>query len=163
MASLADMLPREMTELKTRPLFIFQLVVQKPSIIGKTPLTDRRVGEITGGTFEGDKLRGKILSGGSDWQSVRTDGSWTLNVRLVMETDDGHLIGMTYPGIRHGPKEVMDKIGRGEPVSPADYYLRAALMFETASEKYGWLNNIIAVATGHRLPSGPIYQVFEVM
>jgi hypothetical protein len=35
-------------------------------------------------------------------------------------------------------------------------------LFETASEKYGWLNRIVTVATGHRLPDGPVYQVFEV-
>src|SRR3954471_15193890 len=139
MPALADMLPAEMKQLRSKPLFAFQLGVAKPSIIGATPWCDRRVGEITGGTFEGEKLKGKILTGGSDWQTVRTDGAWTLNVRLVMETDDGALLGMTYQGMRHGPAEVMDKIARGETVSPLDYYLRAAPFFETSSEKYGWL------------------------
>ena len=67
------------------------------------------LGEITGGVFEGERLRGKILSGGSDWQTVRRDGSWVLDVRFVMETDDNHLIGMTYKGIRHGPQAVLDR------------------------------------------------------
>jgi hypothetical protein len=162
-SSLTAILPREMTELRFRPLFIFQLEVQKPSVIGATPWCDRRVGEITGGRFEGERLRGRLLPGGSDWQTVRTDGAWTLDVRVVMETDDGHLIGMTYRGLRHGPKEVLDRIARGEVVSPSEYYLRAAPFFETASERYGWLNSIVAVAQGHRLPTGPIYQVFEVL
>jgi hypothetical protein len=162
-ASLAALLPREMAELRMRPLFIFELAVAKPSVIGKTPWCERRVGEITGGRFEGERLRGKLLPGGSDWQTVRTDGAWTLDVRVVMETDDGHLIGMTYRGLRHGPREVMEKIARGEVVSPSEYYLRAMGFFETASERYGWLNNVIAIATGHRLPTGPIYQVFEVL
>ena len=56
-----------------------------------------------------------------------------------METDDGHLIGMTYRGMRHGPKEVLHRIGRGEAVSPSEYYVRTAPFFEAASEKYGWL------------------------
>ncbi len=162
MASLAEMLPAEMKTLTTRPLFTFLLEVQKPSIIGATPWCDRRVGEITGGVFEGERLRGKILPGGSDWQTVRTDGAWTLDVRLVMQTDDGQLIGMTYKGMRHGPQPVMDRIARGETVSPSEYYLRAAPFFETSSPKYGWLNRLLSVATGHRLPSGPIYQVFEI-
>jgi hypothetical protein len=162
-SSLAAVLPREMAELRARPLFIFQLDVQKPSVIGVTPGCDRRVGEITGGRFEGERLRGKLLPGGSDWQTVRTDGAWTLDVRVVMETDDAHLIGMTYRGLRHGPKEVLDRIARGETVSPSEYYLRAAPFFETASQRYGWLNNIVAVALGHRLPTGPIYQVFEIL
>ena len=161
--SLASILPREMMELRTKPLFAFELAVAKPSVIGVTPGHDRRVGEITGGKFEGERLRGKILSGGSDWQTVRGDGAWTLDVRLVMETDDNALIGMTYRGIRHGPKEVLDRIARGETVNPLDYYLRAVPLYETASEKYGWLNRLLSVAIGHRLPHGPVYQVFEIL
>src|SRR5881394_3610737 len=105
-----SLVPPELKQLQWRALFAFQIGVAKPSVIGKTPGIDRRVGEITGGAFEGERLRGKILTGGSDWQTVRSDGAWTLDVRLVMETDDGHLIGMTYKGIRHGPQAVMDRI-----------------------------------------------------
>jgi len=157
------MLPREMMELRSRPLLVFQLDVEKASVIGATPGCDRRVGVIAGGHFEGERLRGRLLPGGSDWQTVRTDGAWTLDVRVVMETDDAQLIGMTYRGMRHGPREVMERIARGETVSPSEYYLRASPFFETASEKYGWLNRIVAIAIGHRLPSGPVYQVFEIL
>jgi len=161
--SLSSMLPREMMELRSRPLFAFQLDVEKASVIGATPGCDRRVGVIAGGRFEGERLRGRLLPGGSDWQTVRTDGAWTLDVRVVMETDDAQLIGMTYRGMRHGPREVMERIARGETVSPSEYYLRASPFFETASEKYGWLNRIVTVALGHRLPVGPVYQVFEIL
>ena len=161
--SLASILPREMAELRARPLFIFDLQVQPASMIGNTPDGDRRVGIILGGRFEGERLRGKLQSGGSDWQSLRTDGTMALDVRCVMETDDGHLIGMTYRGMRHGPPAVMERIGRGEVVSASEYYLRIAPFFETSSEKYGWLNRVVGVGMGHRLPSGPIYQVFEIL
>lgn len=161
--SLAAILPPEMTAMRIAPLFIFQIQVKPPSIIGATPGHDRRIGEISGGSFEGEKLRGRILSGGSDWQSLRADGATTLNVRLVMETDDGALIAMTYLGMRHGPKEVLDRIARGDKVSPTEYYMRATPYYETASEKYGWLNRIVSVAYGHRMAGGAIYQVFEVL
>jgi hypothetical protein len=161
--SLASILPREMAELRARPLFIFQLDVQPASLFGSTPGGDRRVGIIVGGRFEGERLRGRLHAGGSDWQSLRTDGTMALDVRTVMETEDGHLIGMTYRGMRHGPPAVMDRIARGEEVSPSEYYLRIAPLFETASEKYGWLNRVIGVGLGHRLPGGPIYQVFEIL
>ena len=102
--SFVAMMPHEMMELHTRPLFAFQAAVAKPNIIGMTPGHDRRVGVITGGSFEGERLRGKILSGGSDWQSLRSDATLTLDVRCILETDDGHLIGMTYRGMRTAPK-----------------------------------------------------------
>ena len=161
--SLAAMLPPVMTTLRLQPLFIFHIEVKPPSIIGATPGHDRRIGEIAGGRFEGERMRGRILSGGSDWQSLRNDATTTLNVRLVLETDDGALIAMTYLGMRHGPKEVMDRMARGESVSPSEYYMRATPYYETASEKYGWLNRLVSVAYGHRMAGGAIYQVFEVL
>jgi hypothetical protein len=161
--SLMALLPLEMTTMRYQPLFAFQIEVKPPNVIGATPGYDRRVGEIAGGRFEGERLRGKILSGGSDWQSLRNDGTITLNVRLIMETDDGALIGMTYLGMRHGPKEVMDRLSRGEKVSPSEYYMRATPYYETASEKYGWLNRIVSLAYGHRMAGGAIYQVFEIL
>jgi len=161
--SLSSMLPPELAELRYRPLFIFQIAVKAPSIVGATPGHDRRIGEITGGRFEGERLRGTILSGGSDWQSLRQDGATTLNVRLVMQTDDDQLIAVRYRGVRHGPKEVLARIGRGENVNPSEYYMRATLYFETSSEKYDWLNRVVTVAYGHRVAGGAIYQVFEIL
>src|SRR5437879_2014406 len=116
--SLTALLPHEIAAMRNQPLFIFQIQIKPPSVIGATPGYDRRVGEIAGGRFEGERLRGKILSGGSDWQSLRSDGAITLNVRLEMETDDGALIGVTYLGMRHAPKGVLDRITRGENVCP---------------------------------------------
>jgi hypothetical protein len=161
--SVAALVPTEIAALRYRPLFAFQIQVKAPSIVGATPGYDRRIGEITGGQFEGERLRGRILSGGSDWQSLRADGATTLNVRLVLETDDNALIGMTYLGVRHGPKEVLDRIARGEKVSASEYYMRATPYYETASEKYGWLNRVVSVAYGHRMAGGAIYQVFEIL
>ena len=109
-------------------------------------------------------LRGTLLpGGGADWIMVRPDGATTLDVRLVLETDDGALIGMTYRGLRHGPAEVIDKVNRGEPVDPGSYYFRTAVTFETAAPKYDWLNRTIAIGTGNRTPEGPVYDVFEVL
>jgi hypothetical protein len=161
--SLSAILPSEMTSLRLEPIFIFQIEVKKPTILGQTPGYDRRIAEIAGGRFEGEKLRGKILSGGNDWQSLRADGATTIDVRLVMETEDQQLISMKYAGMRHGPKEVLDRIGRGEKVSPTEYYMRVTCSFETSSEKYDWLNRVVSVAYGHRMAGGAIYHVFQVL
>jgi hypothetical protein len=159
---LAGLLPPEMKELKWRPLMTFFIDIKKPFNVGKTPVADRRIAEISSGYFEGERLRGQILPSGSDWQMVRPDSAWMINVRTLLETDDGALIGMTYTGLRHGPPEVIDALGRGEAVNPNAYYMRVVPVFETSSEKYGWLNRVVAVAHGHRLPTGAIYNVFEI-
>lgn len=152
-----------MSDVRTALLFTATLRVTTVQNLGKTPLGDRRVAVVAGGSFEGPKLRGSIEEGGSDWIIGRPDGSLQLDVRLTLKTDDSHLIGMTYRGFRHGPAAVIDRLNRGEPVDPSEYYFRTAPFFETSSEKYGWLNRIVTVALGHRLPDGPVYRVFEIL
>jgi hypothetical protein len=161
---LTEILPAEMRDIKLRPLFIMLLQVQPAINVGNTPGVDRRVGVITGGRFEGERMRGEVLPGGSDWQAVRPgDAAWMLDVRIVLKTDDGAAICMPYRGIRHGPKDVLDRIAKGEVVKATDYYLRISGMFETSAPKYAFLNGVIALGIGHRLPEGPVYQVFEVL
>ncbi len=152
-----------MAEIRTTHLFTLALQVSGMQVIGAGPAGNRRVGLVAGGTFEGPKLRGTVLPSGTDWIAVRADGVTTLDVRLVLETDDGAVVGMTYRGLRHGPAEVIEKVNRGEPVDPSTYYFRTSVAFETAAEKYAWLNSAIFVGTGDRKPNGPVYDVFEVL
>jgi len=152
-----------MAEIRTAHLFTLKLTVAGMQPIGQTPGGNRRIGLVAGGTFEGERLRGTVLPGGADWLTARPDGATTLDVRLVLQTDDGASIGLTYRGIRHGPPDVIDRLNRGEPVDPASYYFRTSLAFETAAPRYEWLNRVIAVGTGNRLPEGPVYDVFEVL
>lgn len=152
-----------MAEIRTTHLFTLTLEVSGMQQVGATPAGDRRIGLVAGGRFEGRRLRGNVLPGGADWLAVRPDGVTTLDVRLVLETDDSVAIGMTYRGLRHGPAEVMARLNRGEAVDPSAYYFRTAVMFETAAPKYTWLNNAFFIGTGDRKPSGPIYDVFEVL
>jgi hypothetical protein len=82
---------------------------------------------------------------------------------VVLKADDDALIAMTYRGIRQGPADVIKRMEGGQEVPPDAYYFRIAPTFETASPKYGWLNQILAIGVGHRLPDGPVYSVFEVL
>ena len=160
---LNDNLPEILKTLRCRPLFVMRLDVRKLQIVGATPAAYRRIGVVPGGTFEGERLSGEVLDGGSDWQTVRTDGATTLNVRVVLKTKDEALIGMTYQGLRYGPPDVMARIEKGEAVDPASYYFRINPLFETANAKYDWLNRVVAVGIGHRQADGPIYSIFEVL
>ncbi|WJR77437.1 DUF3237 domain-containing protein [Bradyrhizobium sp. NP1] len=151
-----------MNNLTTRHLFHLSLKAGLPQPIGAAPTGTRRIVPVEGGTFAGDRLRGIVLPGGSDWITIRSDDAWHLDVRIVLQTDDDQRIAMTYQGLRHGPPEIMALVNRGEPVDPSTYYFRSVATFETASQRYGWMNGIFAVGKGYRPPEGPCYGVFEV-
>ena len=156
-------LPDVLKSLCSRPLFVMRLDVRAMLMVGATPAAYRRVGVVSKGAFEGDRLSGEVLDGGSDWQTVRADGATTLDVRLVLKTTDEALICMRYQGVRHGPPDVVEKIERGGTVDPTSYYFRINPLFETANAKYDWINRVVAVGIGHRRVDGPIYSIFEVL
>jgi Protein of unknown function (DUF3237) len=158
---LTESLPEALKSLQTRPLFVLREQVPPLLVVGQTPNAFRRIGEIRGGSFEGERLSGEVLSG-NDWQAVRTDSCIKLDVRLVLKTTDGALIVMTYQCLRAGPPSIIEKLDKGEAVDPRSYYFRMNPMFETSAPKYDWLNRIIAIGAGHRLPDGPLYSIFEV-
>ena len=155
-----------MTEptLNSAHLFTIKLAVGAMEDMGVTPYGHRRIATVAGGTFEGDELKGTVLpTPAGDWITVRSDGVWELDVRLTLKTHDGHSVYMSYRGLRHGPQWVLDRLAKGEKVDPSEYYFRIAPRFETASEKYSFLNRIIAVGVGRREATGPIYEVFQIL
>ena len=150
--------------IETRPLF--DITLQVPSVLdlGDTPLGRRRIATVTGGEFQGERLRGTVVGApAGDWLLQRHDGATVLDVRLLLRTDDGEHIYMSYRGVRHGPPEVMARLAAGESVDARSYYFRMAPVFETAAKKYDWMNRIVAVGTGRREPTGPVYSVHEVL
>lgn len=163
MANLSEDLPEALRSLRTRPLFVLQLEVSALHAVGGPEGAPRRVGIVPSGRFEGERLSGVVLDGGSDWQTLRGDGATTLDVRLVLQSGDGALIGMTYTGIRHGPAEILARIARGEAVDPESYYFRISATFTTSDSRYEWLNRLLAIGTGHRIATGPIYSLFEIL
>jgi hypothetical protein len=150
--------------MNTRLLMTLQVKVATPQNIGAVAHGARRTAPLSGGTFEGPRLRGTVLPGGSaDWQLLRADGVLEMDLRATLRTDDGGLISMKSFGLRHGPPDVIAAIARGELVDPATYYFRTTPRFETSHSAYLFLNRLITVATGDRRPEGPIYTIYEVL
>lgn len=149
--------------MNTQPLMTLRLTTAPVQALGATPHGARTTFPITGGTFEGPRLRGRVLPGGDDWTVLRPDGVLELDLRATLETDDGALIHMTFAGIRHGPPEVIAALGRGEPVDSARYYFRTAPRFETAAPRYAFLNRLVAVGVGENLPTGPVHTIEEIL
>ena len=150
--------------IQMKHLFNMPVEVEMPlQMVGATPIGERRIAKVTGGSFAGPELKGTILPGGGDWLLLRADGVLQLDVRVTLKTDDDALIYMTYRGFRHGPAAVMERLNKGEAVDASEYYFRIAPFFETGAEKYDWLNRIVTVGTGQRLATGPVYDVYQIL
>ena len=148
--------------LRLERLFVAEISLAKPQELGETPQGRRRIIGITGGSFSGAKLSGRVLPGGADWQVIRADGVAELDARYTLETSDQALLYVRNFGYRHGPPEVMRRLSAGEPVDPSLYYMRTTPLFETSAERYRWLNGLICVASGARRASTVELEVFEV-
>lgn len=149
--------------MESRLLMTMQVAVGGIEKVGAVPLGTRGVATISGGTFEGPRLRGAVLADGGDWTLLRADGVLELDLRLTLKTDDGALIYLTSCGLRHGPPDVIAALARGETVDPSTYYFRTTPRFETAHQKYAFLNRLLAVSSGDRRPGGPIYTIYEIL
>jgi uncharacterized protein DUF3237 len=151
-----------MPELKSTYIGELRIEVTGSYMLGTSPLGQRRLDRLEKGHFKGPKIDAEIVAG-MDLLLGGSDGAMRPDVRLVVKLDDGETLLIVYRGVRHGPPEVMQRIAKGQQVSPHEYYLRTGMVFETASAKYDWLNRIVGVGVGRREPSAAVYDVFEIL
>ena len=133
--------------MESRPLMTLRLTTSPTEDIGSTPHGTLSIFPVTGGVFEGERLRGRVLDGGGDWVTTRPDGTWEFDLRVTLETDDGALIHMTFSGVR----------------DLARNYFRTVPRFETASQKYAFLNRLLAIGIGEIEAGGPVHSIEEVL
>ncbi|MBN4075535.1 DUF3237 domain-containing protein, partial [Gammaproteobacteria bacterium AH-315-E17] len=110
------------------------------------------IAPLGGGTFSGPGFRGTVLPGGADWMT-QVSGHSSLDVRITLMTDDGEYIYLTYTGIMYQ--------------SDAGVYWKITPNFQTASEKYDWLNHIVTVGQGYLeggdFANGIFYDIFRIL
>jgi hypothetical protein len=133
--------------MNSRPLMTLRLSTAPIEEIGLTPHGTVSIFPVTGGSFAGDRLRGKVLAGGGDWVTKKPDGTFDLDLRVTLETDDGALIHMTFTGVR----------------DDANHYFRTLPLFETASPTYAFLNRLLAVGIAEIGPDGPVHTIEEIL
>lgn len=136
--------------MRSRPLMTLRLATAPTQDIGVGPHGAGVTYPIIGGSFEGERLRGKVLPGGDDWTLQRADGVMELDLRITLQTDDGALVHMTFEGIRND----------GAPGAP---YFRTLPRFETGAAKYAFLNRLLAVGVGQISTSGPVHVIEELL
>ena len=135
------------TSLPVEHLFTLTATTAPTGLIPNGPHGTRVIVNASPASFEGARLKGTVKVPGGDWVTARPDGSLSLDVRLLLETEDGALIFMAYKGIGvEGGKK-----------------LWSAPLFETGDERYTWLNNVQAVATGGTVEGGVVYEVYQLL
>ena len=154
-----------MTDLKTEFLFDIKADLDRPGIIniGTTPHGNRRIIYVTGGSLEGPNIKATVLPGGGDWILGRPDGVNVLDVRAAARTDDGDIIYTYCRGYLIIRPDLLQRIYQGGDVDPSEYYFRTTPVYETASEKYSWLNKLVTVGIGQMLPTGVAYKVYAIL
>jgi hypothetical protein len=136
--------------------------LDKPLELGAGRSGTRRIIPIIGGRVTGERLKGRVLNLGADWQTVFRDGVAELDTRYTLETDDGALIDIANYGFRHGPEAVMNALARGEDVDPTLYYMRTQARLETGDARYAWVNRTVFVGMGRRLASAVLIDLYAV-
>jgi len=144
-------------------VYRLEATLGQPLDLGETSQGHRRIVPLTGGTFTGPELRGKLLPGASaDWQTVLPDGTALGDVRYTLQTDAGELLYVQSRGVRHGSAEVLARLGRGEDVDASEYTFRTSATIEAAGRQLDWLNKGVFISVGGRQADGVIYEIYLV-
>jgi hypothetical protein len=122
----------------------------------------RRIIPVTGGTFEGPGIKGIVLAGGADWQTVTPDGIAVLDARYTLQTDQGHSIYISNKGIRHGKPEVLKRLAAGEEVDPSEYYMRTVAEMEASAPELDWVRRSVFTCSGARFKNSVIIAFYKV-
>ena len=141
--------PAAPSPLQTEFVYEALVTIEAPVEVGPTPGGTRRYIPITGGTFEGAKIRGTILPGGADWQTSRADGVTELDALYSMRADDGTVIIVRNTGV----------------IVAGGAYMRTAPRFDAPAGPHAWLNEsqFVGSVTGGPRPGTVIIRVFRVL
>jgi len=150
-------------ELYTKYVFTITAEIAEVTTAGDLGHGVRRIIPITGGEVRGEKVNGKVLPFGADFQIIRPNELIDLEAKYAFETDDGAVVYVENKGIRFGPLELLQKLRRGEPVDPRLIYFRTVPKFETGHDNYRWLMEHIFVGSAARHADRVVIDVHMVL
>jgi hypothetical protein len=150
-------------EIRTEYAFTITARIGDVTTAGDLGYGVRRIIPIVGGEVRGEKVNGRVLPFGADFQIIRPNELIDLEAKYAFETDDGAVVYVENRGIRFGPVELLQKLKRGEPVDPKSIYFRTVPKFETGHENYRWLMEHIFVASAARHADRVVIDVHMVL
>ena len=144
-------------------VYRLEATVGEPLELGDIALGRRRIVPLTGGTFTGPELNGKLLPGSSaHWQVVLPDGTALGDIRYTLQTNGGDLLYVRSRGVRHGSSEVLERLARGEDVDASEYTFRTSTQIEAAAPELDRLNRGVFISVGARQPGAVVYETYLV-
>jgi len=133
------------------PLGTLTIEIDQHTVLPGTPAGTRIVGEARSCQWISDRVtarqHGKMAH---DWLMLNADGSVSVDARLLLMTDDGAPITITYRG----------KAAK-HPAEGGVVYTTP--VFETGAEGYLWLNGIQAVGKGVRVDKILTYELYQLV
>jgi hypothetical protein len=150
-------------QLETRYVFTLTVRITEVTSAGDIGTGVRRIIPIIGGEVRGEKVNGKVLPFGADFQIIRPNELIELEAKYAFETEDGAVVYVENKGIRFGPVDLLQKLKRGEPVDPKLIYFRTVPKFETGAPNYRWLMENLFIASAARHADRVVIDVHQVL
>jgi Protein of unknown function (DUF3237) len=137
--------------------------LKPPVEVGAAPYGTRVFFEVIDGEVTGERISGRLLTGGGDWLLVGPDGMGRLDVRAQIETHDNAILYLTYGGVLEMNERVQTALAEGTETAYEDQYFRTTPRLETGDERYAWVNQTVFVGQGRIYPGSSVqYRVYRV-
>ena len=130
--------------MKLEKLFDYEIIQTEDIEMPGTAGGDLLISPTSGGSFQGERLRGELLPVG--FGTTRTHGPENdIHSEAMLRTDDGCEILMRMDAVFDVAPEIEAQLIAGEPVDPERYYYKGTVSFETGAPAYQWLERRVCV------------------
>ena len=142
---------------------LLELVIELGPLhsLGAGAAGERRFAEIKGGHISGAGITA-TLDYGRDDQFLRADGTLEIDATYMFRTASGARLKVVNQGMRHGPPDVLARLGAGEAVPRDSYFFATTIRFETSDADLDHFNRVIAVAQASRRGGEVIFDIWQI-
>ncbi len=134
--------------MELEPLGTLSITISRQTYLAGAPVGGRLVGEAGSCRWDVERVHASQLGlSACDWVRIHHDSSVSVDARILLRTDDGATIAMTYRGKADKP-----------PAEGGVIYTTPT--FETDDDRYTWLNVIQAVGKGRRTGTSLVYELY---
>jgi len=122
-------------------------------MLGTTSVGQRIIQEFRSVRFDGERLKGTMRGkAGADWLTVDDRGNATIDIRVLLLTEDGAHVFVTLDGRAQWPAG----LGRGP--------IYSLVRLESGDETYKWVNHLRLVSKGEVTEGRAVaHQFFELL